>query len=93
MADEVEAGRRNQRCELLHQFAGLEDDLGGSAQPPRLRPQRSRPSTIRQNRSWTEAHVDGSAWRIAMVTVRYYAGLGWLFLRAPFAAALRLLRR
>ncbi len=42
---------------------------------------------------WTEAHVDGSAWRIAMVAVRYYAGLGLLFLRSPFAALLRLLRR
>ena len=33
LANEVEAGRGNERSELSHQFQGFKDDVGGSVAP------------------------------------------------------------
>jgi len=51
VADEVEARRRCQRCELLDELAGLEDDVGGAIAPAVLQAIESRPSAIRERRS------------------------------------------
>lgn len=43
-------------------------------------------------RGWFQAHLHGSSWRLAMIAVRFYAGLAIVLLHLPFAIALKLWR-